>query len=369
MTRIRFEGTLSGRRVLHRHPQRRGHHTQTHLPCHAHGLGAGLGDPRKATVAPQRYLGCILPVVRAMTTTLLCTGCGWLDVPAQFDWQRGDPMRASVRDDPRSEACPSCGGHDWAEVDAPTSLRVLEQADAAEALSRRSPLARAWHRGWAVTRGFVLVAIGLVAVVFLLAGVTSGARSLLEIYLLLIGVGMGMTVAVVNALRDVRDARPAIAPARWRMALPRVHSQGRGSTGVAHATGPLLVAPLSGQPCIGYELGIRHDRDPAAPVTSWLLLEQRSTAFVVGDAQYEPDGVLLSLPRMVFESETIEPATLTTLLRQRGFASDHRLVLFEAVLLDDSAVEVTLASVRTGPRRRGELPAVRLRHALGAGPT
>lgn len=304
--------------------------------------------------------------VGAMATALLCTGCGWLELPAELDWQRGDPLRAAAREDPRTEPCPSCGGLDWAELDAPASLRVLEQADATEALSRSSSLARALHRGWALARGFAAVGLGIATLVFLLASVFDGPRTLLEIYLLLVGLGIGVTVAVVNAVRDVRDARPAIVPARWRMALPRAGGEGRGSAGIARASGPLLHAPISGQPCIAYELGVRADHDGAAPDPSWLLLEQRSTAFRVGDTRYEPDAVRLALPRVAIDPEAVASDRLAELLRRRGFAGEHGLVLFEAVLLDDSAVEVTLASVRAGPRRRGELPWVRLRQGLAA---
>ncbi|MBC8073133.1 MAG: hypothetical protein IAG13_32725, partial [Deltaproteobacteria bacterium] len=117
----------------------------------------------------------------------------------------------------------------------------------------------------------------------------------------------------------------------------------------------LLRAPLSGTPCVAYELAIRTDDAVLAPDPTWLLLEHHNAAFEVAGVRVEPDSVRLELPRMRIPVDADDDPTVGAALSRRGFFThDTRVVVYEAVLLSDVAIELAPVDARLG-RRTGKV--------------
>lgn len=300
----------------------------------------------------------------------MCTACGFLELPADMAWHARDPLRSEGGVDPREAACRHCGARDWADLGDGATIAALRHVDAAEAPTRASAGIRTLRRAWAVTRGVSSLAIGAALVVGLVTSTIATGGLLVVMYPMLVGLAIVVVAIVVDAIRDVRDDRPAPAPARWHLALPDARAPLVQHAGTAHATGPLLRAPLTGRPCVAYELGIRTDDDPGAPEATWLLLEQRSTAFSVGEARYPPDSVRLDLVRTRVEPDALEDDRAGDIVRARGFlTTDTTLALFESIVPDATRIEVAPVQLRAGPTGRPvELARVRLSSAPPALP-
>jgi len=298
--------------------------------------------------------------------TLMCISCGYLVVPAERTWAAGDPLRTEGGGDRRDTACPSCGARQWADLGEPATITALRHVDAVEAPTRVSAGTRALRRLWAVTRGVSGIAIGAALIVGLVTSTIARGGLLVVLYPMLVGLVIVVVATVVDAVREVRDVRPAELPARWHLALPDGRAPAVAISGIARATGPLLRAPLTGRPCIAYELGVRTDADGGAPESTWLLLEQRSTAFTVDETRYPPDAVRLDLVRIPIDPEAFDERRIQHAMRSRGFlASDVTLALFEAIVPDEAAIDVRPVA-STSPARTGtrELPRVRLSPVL-----
>ena len=292
----------------------------------------------------------------------MCTACGWLELPADMAWNARDPLRSEGGDDRESTPCPHCGQRDWADLGDPTTIAALRHVDVAEAPTRASASMRTLRRVWAVTRGVSGLAIGAALIVGVVTSTFARGGLLVLLYPGIVALAIVVVATVVDAVREVRDARAAPLPARWRLALPRVHSPLAAASGSVHAEGPLLRAPLTGRSCIAYELGIRTDDDPGAPASTWLLIEQRSTAFTVGKERYPPDSVRLDLARTRVEPTALDEDRLGAIVRARGFlTTDTTLALFESIVPDAARIEVQPTHATIGPSgRQGELARVRL---------
>jgi hypothetical protein len=293
---------------------------------------------------------------------LICTACGWLELPADMTWNARDPHRHEGGVDRESAPCPHCGRREWADLGDAATIATLRHVDLTEAPTRASTGMRTLRRAWAVTRGVSGLAIGAALVTALLGSPLASDMLLIMMYPGLVALGIVVFATVIDAVREVRDARAAPLPARWRLALPSARTPIAAASGPVQAIGPLLRGPLTGRPCIAYELGIRTDDDAGAPDSTWLLLEQRSTAFAVGKERYAADAVRLDLVRTKVEPTALSEDRLGAIVRARGFlTSDTTLALFEAIVPDDARIEVQPTQMRTGPSgRAAELARVRL---------
>ncbi|HET6584231.1 MAG TPA: hypothetical protein VFG69_12300 [Nannocystaceae bacterium] len=296
------------------------------------------------------------------SATWMCTACGYLEVPADMAWSARDPLRSEGGADPREAPCRHCGAREWADLGDATTIAALRHVDAAEAPTRVSASMRALRRLWAVTRGVSGLAIGAALVVGLLTSTLAQGGLLILLYPGIVALVIVVVATVVDAFRDVRDARAAPMPARWRLALPEARTPLATVTGLARADGPLLRAPLTDRACLAYELGIRIDDDPGAPEATWLLLEQRSTAFVIREHRFPPDTVRLDLERTRVEPSALDEDRVGAIMRARGFlATDTSLAVFESIVPEGAWLDVRPAALRTGPSaRRLELPRVRV---------
>ena len=295
----------------------------------------------------------------------MCIACGWLEVPADMAWSARDPLRHEGGVDPKSAPCPHCGAREWADLGDATTITALRHVDLTEAPTRASAGMRRLRRAWAVTRGLSGIAISAALVVGLVTSTIVRGGLWVLLYPGLVALAIVVVATVVDAVREVRDARAAPMPVRWRLALP-ARSPLAAASGSVHAQGPLLRAPLTGRSCVAYELGIRTDDDAGAPESTWLLLEQRSTAFAVGREHYPPDSVRLDLSRTKVEPTALDEDRLGAIVRARGFlTTDTTLALFESIVPDAARIEVQPTQLRTGPSGRlGELARVRLLTAV-----
>jgi hypothetical protein len=292
----------------------------------------------------------------------MCTACGWLELPAELAWSARDPLRHEGGVDPRTAACPHCGQREWADLGDATTIAALRHVDVTEAPTRASAGMRLLRRVWAVTRGVSGIAVALALVVGLVTSTIVRGGLWVLLYPGLVALAIVVVATVVDAAREVRDARAAPLPARWRLALPSTRSPVVAARGPVHADGPLLCAPLTGRSCVAYELGIRTDDDAGAPDSTWLLLEQRSTALRVGTTRYPPDSVRLDLARTPVEPAALDEDRLGAIVGARGFlTTDTTLALYESIVPESAPIEVRPTAMRTGPTgRAGGLACVRL---------
>jgi hypothetical protein len=292
----------------------------------------------------------------------MCTACGWLELPADMAWSARDPLRHEGGVDPKSAPCPHCGAREWADLGDATTIAALRHVDVTEAPTRASAGMRMLRRAWAVTRGVSGIAVAAALVVGLVTSTIVRGGLWVLLYPGLVALAIVVVATVVDAAREVRDARAAPLPVRWRLALPSSRSPVLGARGPVHADGPLLRAPLTGRSCVAYELGIRTDDDAGAPDSTWLLLEQRSTALRVGTTRYPPDSVRLDLARIQVEPTALDEDHLGAIVGARGFlTTDTTLALYESIVPESAPIEVQATAMRTGPAgRAGELARVRL---------
>lgn len=255
---------------------------------------------------------------------LLCGACGYL-LPGP---PPTDPFRA--RD--VTTACPHCHGTAWIDLRHVPMVEALQETDAYEAPARLGTGRRTIRR---LLQGAGASA-WIVGVGVLLWAVATQTRD--PIYFTLMATALvPIALYAGNAIREYRArGRRKPLPARWRLALPPA-ADGTASTarGPACAAAELLTAPLSGRPCVAYELGARLDDTTAADLGTWMLLEQASTALEIDGVRVAPDGVYLDLPRGAVDPALagIHPDTIARALRQRGLDPlDPSLVLFETIV-------------------------------------
>ncbi|HVH98861.1 MAG TPA: hypothetical protein VM869_09125 [Enhygromyxa sp.] len=275
----------------------------------------------------------------------LCVSCGCLSEP-----RSGDPMRREGHEVPR--ACAMCGENvtDLRHTEMVESLLSLEQTDVA-------PRRLRWLGKIFGMLGVVGVLGGLLA--------TYGPREVA----LTLGVGphdewrwvvlpvmlVSTLVAWISFARHVPGSSlpPRTLPRRWRM--PRTSKRPgaqphRRVRNQAETSAELLRAPLSGRPCIAYEVAVRDDDDPNGKLASWRLLEQDNVRFRVGELAVEPGEALLQLRREPFHRGTIgsmDPAARRT-LRMRGLLDSEAVHVYETILVAGDACEVS--------RRKADAP-------------
>lgn len=296
----------------------------------------------------------------------VCVGCGRLTEPREAAPYR--PGRAGMRPDP----CPHCGEVGLVDLGPATAVLALERALAGDRPGRGS-----WRRRIARRTGAAGVAIAtwglfLLFVYFLYFDGSAGERGwvvdfVISLTPLMMLVLPGALMAVVALRREWRATTPRVLPARWRFVIADA------APGVAVIAGPLvgegqdLIAPISGQRCLAFEVGLREDDDGDAPLGSWLFVEQRSAPMRVGACSFDADGVRLDLPRreVPWPPEGPDRARAAHFLRARGFMIEEgrALRIFESRLetgevvtaaLTTAATTATTAAMSAATLRRGD---------------
>ncbi len=256
-----------------------------------------------------------------------------------------DPMRTSEEQDP----CASCGARDWADLGEGSTVRALRHVDELEAVVRASQAERTLRRAWASARALGAAVLIALVVAFVATDAFAGSVFILPGLLGLVVLGVAV---VFGAVQDIRGMRAPPTPARWSLPLPRRDLEHVAPLrGIARPKGGLLRAPLSGTACLAYELAIRCDAVELAPDPTWLLLEHRNAAMDVAGASVEIDSVRLALPRVRVPVDRDDDPTVGAALARRGFFShDTRVVVYEAVLLPEVAVELAPVAATVGKR-------------------
>lgn len=264
-----------------------------------------------------------------------CMSCGHLSEP-----RVGDPMRREAQAGPRR--CEMCGA---------TGLVDLRETGMVEALSQLEVSDQNPSRGAKVAK--LLGVFGLAAAfagVIALLGQDLFSGSMAETVsagFLALPVAVVGCAVVARALGNVfgpSSGRRSL-PRRWRMPQtakrPAALAQARVHGEVEPMT-ELLRAPLSGRPCIAYEVAVRDDADPASSFSSWRLVEQDNVGFRVGDVDVAAGEALLQRRRELVASGVLGSldAGQRRFMRERGLLDSEDVHVYETILEPGAAVAV-----------------------------
>lgn len=230
------------------------------------------------------------------------------------------------------ELCPGCGYRRW------TDLRNLSAAEALRQMERRDRLAIPADILW--KSRLVAGTLGGVGGTLALLGALAGSMSPVSSFLFgIVAFGAVTFPGSFLASRIWSSARfrrrPAF-PSRWRIPLPR----GRGKpaqvvSGPATTRADLLRAPVSGRPCLGYELTVLFDAPGDLRPPMWVLEEERNVPFEIDGVRVEANRATFELPKQLVAREdgAVDSQAVAQLLRQRGlFSSEGDYSLHEALL-------------------------------------
>ena len=256
----------------------------------------------------------------------LCTSCGRLVEPT-----RGDPMRSLDRGSDRP--CPSCGAEGLADLRHTPTTEALCELE----VSELGP--SGWQR-----LGQVLGSVGLVGVMGVVTWlIFSNSHDFLDgladFGFALGPIGLIATVALGSMMRGATRVRRT-RPRRWQLPdgtwarRSRVRRTQRVRGRVEAGSDELLRAPLSGRPCVAYELAVRDDADAHARLGTWRLVEQASVGWRVGEVVVGRGRALLERAREHRWSGLImsqDPATRRT-LRVRGLSEGETVHVYETIV-------------------------------------
>ncbi len=272
----------------------------------------------------------------------LCGACGYLDaLPSRDSFRAEGGATPALR-----HACPHCGARAWHDLNDEGTALALRDAETRErryhhALARRQAALRSFAAGFALAMPVGLLLYQLAALTLTSAAVVSS--------LVLLAVAIPLfDRAVPRRHAQLRDAGAFEAFTRWRAPLPLVETQEaltRSRDGVFAAVecdAELLVAPLSGTRCVGYEVSLYRDASEQSPVC--VLREQRCLEFRHGDVVVDGDAVTLSIPRVPIPRRgpaAPNARAFTKMLRRRGlYLADGPYRLEEALVLPGERYEL-----------------------------
>lgn len=287
------------------------------------------GITRKPRVpARLRHVGRTADVPADHPCATLCSHCGYLRNPVV---EAG--YRVAAGDQPRG-GCPSCGEDAWLDLRRDDVMLALSENESF-ALDRSV-------RKWAMQSASVLVlgSIGLFLGI-MLAQLFLGTGALMPAGLTTIATILA-AVAIIRRMYELGGPpRPRAMPMRWRWALPSPEPQ-RFEGEVVHLAGDPLIAPLSGRPCLAYDVAVRSDGDGRAHLGTWHLVEQMTAELQLVSRTIPAGKAWLDVPqRQPFVAESAgDHHRVERFLRERGFAPhDHQV--FETVVDPHAVVRAT----------------------------
>jgi hypothetical protein len=277
---------------------------------------------------------------------LWCGVCGALAFPAEHPPDH--PLRRAISAQPHDRpACAACRHHAWTDLACKPLARAIVDAEVFEReLGNEMRSSGLRHAGaaavlggfgglclWASAPAFVgfLPCVGLVAS------------------------GLALT-RLIRALSSVRDrGTEPTRPRRWFMApRPRAPSIWRRA---AVPQGEPLRAPLTGRPCLAYEVSVAWDGATPDDPRGLALVEQRVAGIRVGVEPLPPLRTHLRLDRDVVTIGADLSDEARLYLRSRGLdPGDGAFTYREAILEIGAPVDV----LRTDDR-------FELRHAAAEG--
>lgn len=270
--------------------------------------------------------------------------CGFVRHGAARDPLRSDPCAPLP-------ACLHCGARAWADLADEDVVRNLAEIERWE-LTDHDPRQRAWRGGLRIVLAVVLGAVAVNALI--------GAQYYAMLFSLLTSLFAILFVPglVMNAVGEARRKRRRI-PYRWSLALPPTAKPADGQEVCGHvaAAGDPLIAPLTGDACVAYE--VRVTRVGASDTPAPTLLEQRCADLKVGDLEVAGNRTLLHVdpvPLPAARGQARE-AAIEAYLRQHGVLDDEGPWLLHETRIE-AGDGVTVAPAARGGwivRRHGSL--------------
>jgi len=229
----------------------------------------------------------------------------------------------------RQPACSYCGERSWIDLGQPEVVLALRHDEEMRAEARRVGMRPVAVRG--------LLGMGLGALVgFVLVGALWGMGAVAGL------MGMAAALSTYQGMQLAQGIDRGL-PSRWAMALPPAGEVTAVHRGPAQLRGEPLRAPLTGRPCVAYEVGARIDDQVDAPATTWALLEQALAPLEVDGHPLPAASTHLRLPRHRLGSSTalsLDPAA-QAFLQQRGLVIDGLVLeLYESIVEADAPVEL-----------------------------
>ncbi|HWB78639.1 MAG TPA: hypothetical protein VG755_26925 [Nannocystaceae bacterium] len=293
-----------------------------------------------------------------MVCTFVCASCGYLQLVDEHAPLPGDPHRRSealVVRATNTARCSGCDSTSWAETRLAGTAEVLRSVDGIREAALATPrMDRA---------AALLMVASATSLLGIIAWIALRWMDQARVgFVMMIGVFVVGLVALAVRQAKLTFTAPAIAPApvRWHLPLPPRDALPSSSTvGVIAAAGELIIAPLTGRPCIAYEIGVRSDRDLSASLETWLLLEQRSTAFTVGGRSFAPNSVRFVLPRRALDVSRLPAQRVARFRTERALSlGDVSLVVTEAIVVPGTALDLHIAEADFGATTQPMLCAI-----------
>ncbi len=257
--------------------------------------------------------------------------CGYLVPQGQSTTRPVGAYRIEVaaNDEVAPERCPGCSEQTWGDLRQQAVVEGLHGLDEA----RDEFVAADRKMWWSAT----VDALALLTVVPALWFADFGPATVA-------GLGVGLSTHLVLGLAAHRRRRASRVqcehPARWRYAP---HPRGRARNvrdGVARLRpgGTLLRAPLTGRPCLAYEVALANHTDIDRQASDWQLIEQHIAPMAVGDEVLVTENVRLKLPRTRVKADA---KRLASLRRRRGLpGSAEPTLVVESIVAPGALVRL-----------------------------
>ena len=292
--------------------------------CFRHERAVARMDRRELARARQHTS---LDSIRApFPCASICTECGALRDPVA-----ADPHRHEQAD---RTPCVHCGQTAWAD---------LTNDDTAFAVAEGEQFERGNDRpGRRVTYVVLrLAAAAALSVACVHALIAAKTYSILFTMLTSLFVLLFIPALVITAVRELTRRRRSL-PHRWALALPPSTREAKAAafSGPAVADGDLLRAPLSGRPCLAYEVRARRDGGTGSDRVA--LVDQRCMDLVVDGQAVPGTRTLLRVPATPFTGPASEG--VQNYLRSRGVLHSHGpWILSETIIEPGQDVRVVPA--------------------------
>lgn len=285
--------------------------------------------------------------VVAVACAYVCAECGQLGRPQQR--AGASPHRSDTEGAPRLDPCDNCDSDAWIDLSRDSTVLALRNGEQESLVFRAANIAQ------------IPALLGLVAGIF--AGLfLFSASPLVELITTAMGFGGACAGLGIGALLRRRGVETSTAlPHRWTMALPPPPSE-RPVThfeGPIEGTGEVLRSPITGRPCLAYEIGLRGDERQDASLGTWMLIEQHVAPAKVNDVDLDPSATHLSLPRHrvgKLAKGELDDAALAY-FRQRGYTLEGTtLIVYESIV--EEGARVVVESRTSGSVLRPASPAL-----------
>lgn len=270
------------------------------------------------------------PERREFPCAFVCADCGQLSAPV--DPTAGHPTRRSADAVTRPEApCSHCGSRGWIDLANVAMADVLRDTERAHDRKRPHSL---------VLGPLALSLLGMVGTMMVDssagrdAGLVMGEYAIPLWSLVALAV-FGITLGVQSWQRR-KHARKL--PHRWSLARGGSSGPRRGGQVRSPET---LHAPLTGRPCVAYELAIHTADEPRAALGRFTLVEQRCADLEVDGAPFRGRGIRLALRRERVELDPANEAHRRA-MQTRGLEPvGDAFTVYETIVAPHATVEVS----------------------------